>query len=173
MNAPRACLQRLLLALSALAATACTVPPQQATAPPVAEYAVVPEDTKQLADLIGYYTRVAAMAPDDQRREYAGAAQAFNRERSEYNRVRLALVAAMPGTPFQDEARALGLLEPFAAAGANVGKVAQFGAMLHAQVNERAKARGRADQLKEQLDALRAVERTIIERGQMPPAKRQ
>jgi hypothetical protein len=169
---PALCAQRLLAGLMALAVVACAVRPE-ANAPAVSEFAIVPEDTKQLADLIGYYTRVTVMAPEEQRREYAGATQTFNRERSEYNRVRLALLAAMPGTSFQDDARALGLLEPFAAPGANGGKVAQFGAMLHAQVSERAKARGRAEQLKEQLDALRAVERAIIERGQMPPTKRQ
>ncbi|MCZ7563578.1 MAG: hypothetical protein M5U08_06960 [Burkholderiales bacterium] len=143
-----------------------------AIAPPVAEVVVVPEDARQLTALMDHYARVAGMAPAEQRREYASASQAFNRERSAFNRVRLAMLAAMPGTPFQDEVRALGLLEPFAAGDGGAGRVGQLGAVLYAQVSERAKARGRADQFKEQLDALRAVERAIIERGQGPPAKR-
>jgi hypothetical protein len=163
---------RLLVGITALAVAACGNLPGE-NVPPVTEIAVVPVDTKQLAELIGYYTRVAEMGPEEQRREYTGATQAFNRDRSAYNRVRLALLAAMPGTSFQDETRALSLLEPFATAGTNAGKVGQFGAMLHADVSERVRVRGRAEQLKEQLDALRAVERAIIERGQTPPAKRQ
>jgi len=168
----RASARRLLAGLAALALAACGILPEE-KAPAVTEIAVVPDDARQLADLIGYYTRVAGMGPEEQRREYAGAAQAFNRDRSAYNRVRLALLAAMPGAPFQDEARALGLLEQFVPAGTSAGKVGQFGAMLHAEVSERAKVRGRAEQLKEQLDALRAVDKAIIERGQAPPAKRQ
>jgi hypothetical protein len=166
------CAQWLLVGLAALAVAACGILPGE-NVPAVTEVAVVPDDARQLADLVGYYSRVAGMGPEEQRREYAGATQAFNRDRSAYNRVRLALLAAMPGTPFQDDARALGLLEPFAAAGANTGKVGQFGAMLHAEVSDRARARARADQLKEQLDQLRAVERAIIDRGQTPPATRQ
>ncbi|MCL4799336.1 MAG: hypothetical protein KJ025_07100 [Burkholderiales bacterium] len=141
--------------------------------PRVTEVIVVPEDARQITALMDYYARVAGMAPEDQRREYGSASQAFNRERSAFNRVRLAMLAAMPGTAFQDEARALDLLEPFAAGDGGAGRVGQLGAILHAQVSERAKARGRADQFKEQLDALRAVERAIIDRGQGPPAKRQ
>lgn len=177
-------LSRLAAGAAALALAACTAVPETgapgtvepAPAPPtpVTEIiVVVPDDARDLAELVGYYSRVAGMSPDEQRREYAGASQAFNRERSALNRVRLALLASMPGTQFHDDARALGLLEPFAAGPGDAGKVGQLGAMLHAQVSERARARGRADQLKEQLDALRAVERTIIERGQGPPAKRQ
>jgi len=167
---------RLLVGVSALALAACGIIPGAGApgegVPPVSEIGVVPDDARQLADLIGYYTRVAAMGPEEQRREYAAASQAFNRDRGAYNRVRLALLASIPGAPFHDETRALGLLEPFATASAQTGRLGQFGALLHAQVSERAQARGRAEQLKEQLDALRAVERTLIERGQTPPVKR-
>ncbi len=132
----------------------------------------IPEDMKQLADLVGYYSRVAAMKPEEQRREYMAAGQTFSRDASPYNRIRVALLAAMPGTSFQDDVRAISLLEPYAKAGPTYDKLRQFGAILHAQVAESVTARGRAEQLREQLDALRAIERTIIERGQpAPPAK--
>lgn len=151
----------------AVVSGACTAPPP---APPVVAPAPVPEDMRQVSELIATYSRVAAMRPDDQRREFAAAGQALTRDPSAFNRIRAGLLAAMPGTPFQDDVRALSLLEPYAGAGPEHDRVLQFAAMWHASLAERAKARARADQLKEQLDALRAVERTIIERGQPAPA---
>ncbi|MBX6392906.1 MAG: hypothetical protein IRY96_05500, partial [Burkholderiales bacterium] len=70
-----------------------------------------------------------------------------------------------PGTAIQDQARALALLEPFAEARNGDNLLKQFGALLYANLAEHAKAQRRADQLKEQLEALRAVERSIIDRG--------
>jgi len=156
--------------VAAFVTAACTMPP---TVPPTAPQITIPEDVKQLSDLVGYYGRVAAMRPEDQRREYAGASQTFSRDPSPYNRIRVALLASMPGTSFQDDVRAMSLLEPYSRSGPSSDKLRQFGALLHGQLAEKSEARGRADQLKEQLDALRAVERTIIERAQpAPPAKK-
>jgi len=158
-------LRGLAQVFAALMLAACTAPqPVQV---------MTPDDVQQLSDLVGYYSRVAALQPEDQRREYAGASRAFSRDPTPYNRIRVALLASMPGTSFQDDVRAMSLLAPYAAAGPTYDRPRQFGAMLHAQLAERAKTRARADQLKEQLDALRAVERTIIERGQPAPQPKQ
>jgi len=157
----------LAACIVAAMAAACTAPP---TAPPAAAPAPVPAEVTQVSELVAYYSRVAAMQPEDQRREYAAAGQALTRDPSPYNRIRVALLAAMPGTSFQDDVRALSLLEPYARAGPSYDRLRQFGAMWHEGLAERAKARARAEQLREQLDALRAVERTIIERGQPAPA---
>jgi len=152
--------------MAALIQTACTDLPS-------ARLIAVPDDVEQVSDLVGYYTRVAVMPPEDQSREYASAGQTLSRDPTPYNRIRVALLASIPGTTFQDDVRATSLLEPYSRAGPGYDKLRQFAALLHGQLAERAKARARADQLKEQLDALRAVERTIIERTQpAPPAKR-
>jgi len=45
----------------------------------------------------------------------------------------------------------------------------QFAGLLYAQVNERLREQRRATQFKEQLDALKDVERKIIEREQARP----
>jgi hypothetical protein len=174
-------LHAMLCCVVVLVLVACTTPqtiPQTApqTAPSTSVQTIqipIPDDLRELSDLVGDYSRVAAMRPDDQRRAYEEAGQAFSRDPSPYNRVRVALLASMPGTSFQDDVRALSLLEPYSRAGPSYDKLRQFGAILHGQIAERTKARGRADQLEKQLDALRAVERTIIERGQPEtPAKR-
>jgi hypothetical protein len=163
-----------LLAVAALAACAQLQPPApvqsrreppSVTAPPVEA-----EESRQVSELLGYYQRVAQLGPEDQKRELATATQSFNRERSNASRVRLALLYVMPGTSFQDEPRAAQLLEPLAAPGG--GAVRQFASLLHAQVTERMKTQKRADQLKEQVDALRAIEKQLIDRGQQPPPRK-
>jgi hypothetical protein len=45
----------------------------------------------------------------------------------------------------------------------------QFAELLHAQIGERLREQRRAAQLKDQLDALKAIERKIIEREQARP----
>lgn len=172
MSSGRRVIGVVLWGVAALVPVACSAP--ETVQEPVQDTVriPIPEDMQQLADLVGSYSRAAAMKPDEQRREYTAAGQAFSRDPSPYNRIRVALLAAMPGTSFQDDVRAMSLLEPFSRAGPSYDKLRQFGAILHAQLAETVQARGRAEQLREQLDALRAIERTIIERGQpAPPAK--
>jgi hypothetical protein len=162
-----------LLAVAALAACAQLQPPapvQQLPAPPpvpspppVAAPAI-DEESRQVSELLGYYHRVAQLGPDEQKRELAAATQALNRERSSASRVRLALVYVVPGTAFQDDSRAMQLLEPVVN-GAG-GALRSLASLVHAQAAERVKTQKRADQLKEQVDALRAIEKQLIDRGQ-------
>jgi hypothetical protein len=171
----------------ALAACALVEPPVQTTPAPVVEptapapapapppkpapVVVEPDESRLVAELLGYYQRVAGLGLDDQKRELATATQAFNRDRSNASRVRLALLYAIPGTALQDDARAAQLLEPVASGN---GALRQFAGLVHAQVTDRQKAQKRADQLKEQVEQLRAIEKQLIERGgQSPPPRKQ
>jgi len=183
MNPGRSTQRGLLWCVVALIATACSTPPAEQstvppTAPPAVQRPIIPNDVKSVSDLVGLYGQVAAMQPEDRRRVYVDATQTFSRNPNSYNRIRVALLASMPGTTFQDDKRAMSLLEPYArsgrsSAGPSSNKLHQFGAMLHTQLEDRVKALARTEQLQKQLDALRAVERTIIERGQPePPAKK-
>ncbi len=125
------------------------------------------DETRQVSDLVGYVQGVAAMRPDAQRRELNDASQAYARDQGLYPRLRLALLLSLPGTAFVDDTRAAGLLEPLAgpAAGASASApLRQFGAWLYAQLGERAREQRKTAQLKEQIDALRAIERTLNER---------
>jgi hypothetical protein len=112
---------------------------------------------------------VAQLGADEQRKELGTATQTFNRDRSNASRVRLGVLYALPGAAIQDDARALSLLEPVAG---GAGALKGLAGVIHAQVAERVKVQKRADQLKEQLDQLRAVERSIIERGQQSQPKK-
>jgi hypothetical protein len=144
-------------------------PPTPAVQPPAPPAPVVEDEPRQVADLLGYYQRIAGLGSDEQKREFAAATQSFNRDRSGVSRVRLALLYALPGTAFQDDARAVQLLEPLASGG---GALRQLASLLYAQLVERMKTQKRADQLKEQVEQLRAIDKQLIERGQPSPPPR-
>ena len=124
-----------------------------------------PDESKLVLDAIAHAQRVGSASPDDQRREMNAAAQLFARERSTAARLRYGVLLSLPGLPTADAQRASLTLEPLSTVTGN-GPVRQFSVLLLAQINERQKEQRRTQQLKEQLDELRAVERTLIERGQ-------
>ena len=150
-------------------APAVVEPPAPAVQPPLVPPSAEAEEARQVIDLLGYTQRVAGLGPDEQKRELAAAKQSLNRERSGASRVRLALLYALPGTAFQDDARAIQLLEPVASGS---GALRQLASLVHAQLAERLKTQKRADQLKEQVEQLRAIDKQLIERGQQSPPPR-
>ena len=129
-------------------------------------------ESRQVIELIAYTQRVAALQAEEQQRELNASTQLLSKDRGAYGRVRLALLLALPGTAFNDDTRAVGLLDSLAGAGASEsppGPMQQFAGLLHAQISERLREQRRTAQLKEQLEALKAVERNIIEREQARP----
>jgi hypothetical protein len=126
-------------------------------------------EARQVVELIGYVQRVAALQADEQQRELNASSQIFSKDRGAYGRVRLALLLSLPGTAFSDDTKAVGLLEPLALKETVATPMYQFAGLLHAQIAERLREQRRATQLKEQLDALKDVERKIMEREQARP----
>jgi hypothetical protein len=132
-------------------------------------------ESRDVVNLIAYGHKFAGLQPEEQRKELNATSQAFAKDRSPQARMRLALVLSLPGTAYTDEARAMSLLEPLANAAGADGKFAtlrQLADLLYSNLEERvreqrksAQLKEQAAQLKDQLDALRAIERSIIERG--------
>jgi hypothetical protein len=123
-------------------------------------------ESRQVLELIGYVQRVAALQAEEQQKELNASSQIFSKDRGAYGRVRLALLLSLPGTAFSDDSKAVGLLEPLALKETAATPMYQFAGLLHAQIAERLREQRRATQLKEQLDALKDVERKIMEREQ-------
>lgn len=123
-------------------------------------------ESRQVVELIGYVQRVAALQAEEQQKELNASSQIFSKDRGAYGRVRLALLLSLPGTAFSDDTKAVGLLEPLALKETVATPMHQFAGLLHAQIAERLREQRRATQLKEQLDALKDVERKIMEREQ-------
>jgi hypothetical protein len=127
---------------------------------------------RQVIELIDYAQRVAAMTAEQQRLEYSASNQAFAEHKDAISRMRLALVLALPGASFHDTARAASLLEPMAAPGEAGSPLRSLARLFYAQLNERAGEQKRASQMREQIEALKAVERSIMERGQESQPRR-
>ena len=141
-------------------------PPAKEVAVPVMVEVPAPEEMHQLSELVLDGQRVSRLDAAEQKRELTAAQKVYaGDKRDVHTRLRLGMLHSLPGTAIQDDAKALALLEPYAEAGDDASLLRQFGALLYANVADRAKAHKRAGQLKDQLEALRAVERSIIERG--------
>lgn len=124
-----------------------------------------PDEGAQVAQLLAGSRNFANMKADEQKQELNDATQSFNRDRSLYARLRLALLLSVPGTGLDDEARAATLLEPMTGS-QPAGPLQEMAVFLSNQLAERTRERKRTTQFKDQLDALRAVEKSLIERSQ-------
>ncbi|MCC6473135.1 MAG: hypothetical protein IT514_05260 [Burkholderiales bacterium] len=120
-------------------------------------------ESRELSALVSYAHRVSSLRSNAQRNVLSAAAKEFTREPGVKQRLRLALLLSLPGTVIHDDVRALALLDPLSAAGGNT-PMTQFAALLHAQVESRVRDQKRLAQLREQLEGLRAIERSLNER---------
>jgi hypothetical protein len=146
------------------------------------------DEAARLNEIVAQSVAAARAPAKEQQRALRLAQDAYRRERSVPNRLRLAtLLAALPA-PLRDDAGAYALLKPLETAQAE-SPYANFGALLAGQVAERLRleresaraaqesartaqeyeraahaAEERAQTLREQLDALKSIERGIVER---------
>jgi len=123
------------------------------------------DHNRLVLDTLALAQKTATASAEEQRRELAAAQQAFTRERSLSNRLRLGTLLALPLPNLEDEARVVQVLEPVVAQAGSGSPAGQLAALLLGQVNDRLKQTRRAQQLKEQLDELKNIERQLIERG--------
>jgi hypothetical protein len=152
------------------AATVETAPAPSPVAEPSAPTlpATPPEPTEdqQLAGLLSDLQRYAGMNGDDVRREINSATQALARQRTDINRVRLAVLYTLVKSTPQDDQRALQLLEIVVKGNSGSPAVKQLAAVLQAQVAERMRAvrdeQQKADAAIKKLEALRSMERDLL-----------
>lgn len=147
-----------------------TAPVESAAPPIVAPPATVATPTElgedqQLLALLSDLQRFGTLANDEVKRELAAATQALSRQRTDVNRVRLAVLYTLLRTP-QDDQRAVQLFENVAKGTAPPAAVRQLAAVLHSQVIERQRAvrdeQQKADSAIQKLEALRAMERSLL-----------
>ncbi|MEO8485175.1 MAG: hypothetical protein ABI585_02445 [Betaproteobacteria bacterium] len=127
---------------------------------------VLPVDDLAALALIADLQRYNALGPDEARRELALATTALSRERSDGNRVRLAVLYTLSHANAQDDQRALQLLENVAKSGGGVTPVKALAAVLHVQVSDRIRSvrdeQAKANEAIQKLEALRAMERSLL-----------
>jgi uncharacterized membrane protein YgcG len=136
------------------------VPPAATPAPEI------PPETLELLALLADLQRYGTLQPEDLRRELAASTQAFTRQRTDANRVRLAVLFTLVKNSPQDDQRALQLLENVAKSNPGSAPVKQVAAVVQAQIVERQRAvrdeQQKADVAIKKLEALRAMESSLL-----------
>lgn len=89
------------------AATQAIPPPAQPPQPSIE----ASQDTQEAVDLLNYFQRISTLPADELRKEYNTVSTAYQRDKTEQQRLRLALLLSVPGASFRDDAKLFGLLE--------------------------------------------------------------
>ncbi len=133
--------------------------------PAVPAVVAEPTDEQQLLALVVELQRYGTLSADEVRRELAAVNQAFTRQRSDTNRVRLATLYSLARTS-PDDQRALQLFEAVGRGNPSSPSIKQLAAVLQVQVAERVRAvreeQQKADAAVQKLEALRAMERSLL-----------
>jgi hypothetical protein len=134
----------------------------------------------ELNRLLMQVESVRKMPAAEAARELEQARQVFGRSKTEYNRLLYAVLSLLPSTGGPDDAKAAALLEPMLKDRTNPSNgLRAFAAFLYFQIAEDRKMeermreeQKRADSLQEKLDALKEVEKSLIDREQSIPRKK-
>jgi hypothetical protein len=138
----------------------CPPPPACNCAPAkVAPKAECPAAVSESENLLAYFERVRKLGGSELNREYDSARQSFARARTDSNRVRYAMVLSVPGASFNDETRALEALDPL------VNNSASNLHHLALLTSTQIQAQRRERELAQKLDALKSLDKSLIERG--------
>jgi hypothetical protein len=127
--------------------------------------------------MLSYFDRLRRMPAPELARELDAMRAAYSRNHDETDRLKLAMIYALPGSAVTDDSRALDLLEPLVKAiGHPLHDVA---VVLFAYVQEQKRLALNAQALQKEvqalqqkLDALRSLERALSEREAAPPRRR-
>jgi hypothetical protein len=122
-----------------------------------------PQPASDAESLLIYFQHIRKLSGPEAGREYEAARQAYAGARTDFNRVRLAMMLSLPGAAFADEARAAGLLDTVAKRPG--GRLQGLAVVLGAHLQEQQRLAASAQDLQQKLDALKSLERSMIERS--------
>jgi len=122
-----------------------------------------PRPASEAESLLLYFQYLRKLPGPDLGREHEATRQAYARSRTDFNRVRLAMVLSLPNAAFNDDGRALELLEPVAKN--QNGRLQGLALLLSSQLQEQKRMNANVQGLQQKLDALKSLERNLIERG--------
>ena len=138
---------------------------------PVPEPIKLPEDQEQSLALLIEMTRSANASTDDLRKDFLASQATFNKDKSSVNRLRYAWISGLLGPAAGDDARLQGLLEPLVAKTGGLAPTHPLRAVadvMLAQLSERNRQlreeQKKADALQQKLDALKAIEKNLLDR---------
>lgn len=130
-----------------------------------------PLPASDLDSLLLYFQYLKKLPPNELSQEHDSARQAYARTGSEFNRVRLAMGLSLSNTPFNDESRALALLNPVVKNPR--ASLHSLAFLLSTYIQEQKKLDASVQNLQQsmsglqqKLDALKSLERSLTEREQ-------
>jgi hypothetical protein len=127
--------------------------------------------------LLSYFEQIRKLPAAELGRENDSARAAFTRTRSDFDRMRLAIVLSIPNTALSDDQRAVDLLDPLVKSQNSSLRGLAFLVSAHLQERRRLESGMQSLQqnmqgLQQKLDALMSLERSLIDREQAAPARK-
>lgn len=162
--------------LLALALSACGGPMKK----PADDYwlAADARNASAVESLVAYQAYVWTLSADDLAKESARVRDAAARDPGDFQRLRSAIAAAAPAAPPRERARAAQMLEQMEKESRDAHQASLLAA-LRSELAERRRLEERwrdearrADDLEKKLDALKSIEKSIIDRNQPAGQKR-
>jgi hypothetical protein len=149
-----------------VAPPAATPPLEPLIEPPTIPATTEPtEEQQQLGSLLVDLQRYGTMNPDELRREQNALIQLLTRQRTDFNRIRLAVVYTLAKTR-EDDQRAMQLLDVVVKSNPGSPAAKQLAAVVQVQVAERVRAvrdeQQKGDAAVKKLEALRNMERDLL-----------
>ena len=111
------------------------------------------QPASDVESLVLYYEHIRKLAASDLDREHDSARRTYDRSRSDFDRVRYAMVLSLPNSTFNDDERALELLAPVA--NNQAGRLQGLAAMLSSHLQEQMRLNTSVTGLQRKLDALK------------------
>jgi uncharacterized membrane protein YgcG len=143
---------------------AMAAPSASATPPATAPVQIV--EDQELIALLADLQRYGGLSPDDIKREIGSMTANLGRQRTDANRVRLAVLFTMSRTSPQDDQRALQLLDNVSKSNPGSPAVKQLALVLQVQIAGRQRAvrdeQQKSDAALQKLEALRQMERSLL-----------
>ncbi len=121
-----------------------------------------PQPATNTESLLLYFQHIKRMPTAELGREHDAARRAYTRGRSDFNRVRLAMVLSVPNTAVNDDTQALELLEPLMKN--SRAALHSLALLMGTYLQEQRRLDGSVQGLQRKLDELKSLERSLIER---------
>lgn len=125
-----------------------------------------PAPASDSESLLMYFEYTRKLAPAELAREHEAVRHLYTGSQSDFTRVRYAMLLSVPGGAASDDAHAIEVLEPLVRN--TDAPLHNLAFMLSAQLQEQRRAQG----LQQKLEALKALEKNMLEREPRMPRRR-
>ena len=137
--------------------------PEPEAAPPAVVITAAPNGATRA---LQFFAQVKQKPQREWKSDYDALRKAYAASRTDYDRVRLALMLSLPSAPFADEAQALELLEPLARDDRN--EFQGLAQLVSALLIEQRKRGSQAAALQHKLERIKALEIEMQQRAATP-----